>query len=149
MLLDEPVEEPRPAPAPDPPPVRRARRQRPEPPANHERWLVSYADFVTLLFAFFVTMYAISRVDAAKLSAMVDSMQTAFQADVTGAPSKTKAVKPAATPPPPAFKEPSPPTLKEEQHAPRGEQGGLKELRARLAALESSGEGRPPRRGAL
>src|ERR1041385_5942627 len=30
---------------------------------NHERWLVSYADFITLLFAFFVVMYAISQVD--------------------------------------------------------------------------------------
>src|SRR6266480_4925499 len=30
---------------------------------NHERWLVSWADFMTLLFAFFVVMYAVSRVD--------------------------------------------------------------------------------------
>ncbi|HRE16841.1 MAG TPA: flagellar motor protein MotB, partial [Rhodocyclaceae bacterium] len=30
---------------------------------NHERWLVSYADFITLLFAFFVVMYAISSVN--------------------------------------------------------------------------------------
>lgn len=45
---------------------------------NHERWLVSYADFITLLFAFFTTMYAISTVDARKLSSMVESMQQAF-----------------------------------------------------------------------
>lgn len=45
---------------------------------SHERWLVSYADFVTLLFAFFTTMYAISTVDARKLNAVVDSMQAAF-----------------------------------------------------------------------
>jgi chemotaxis protein MotB len=38
------------------------RRRRPEPHVNHERWLVSYADFITLLFAFFTTMYAISTV---------------------------------------------------------------------------------------
>ena len=31
---------------------------------NHERWMVSYADFVTLLFAFFVVMYATARIDA-------------------------------------------------------------------------------------
>ena len=30
---------------------------------NHERWLVSYADFITLLFAFFVVLYSVSRVD--------------------------------------------------------------------------------------
>ncbi|MGZ3742439.1 MAG: OmpA family protein [Pseudobdellovibrionaceae bacterium] len=35
-------------------------RKRHEEPENHERWLVSYADFITLLFAFFVVMYATS-----------------------------------------------------------------------------------------
>lgn len=35
-------------------------RRRHEEPENHERWLVSYADFITLLFAFFVVMYATS-----------------------------------------------------------------------------------------
>jgi chemotaxis protein MotB len=56
------------------------RRRRRSPPAHvsHERWLVSYADFITLLFAFFTTMYAISTVDAQKMSKMVESMQTAF-----------------------------------------------------------------------
>ena len=45
---------------------------------SHERWLVSYADFITLLFAFFTTMYAISTVDAKKMNEMVGSMQAAF-----------------------------------------------------------------------
>ncbi len=45
---------------------------------NLERWLVSYADFITLLFAFFVTMYAISRVDEMKLGSMVESLQRAL-----------------------------------------------------------------------
>lgn len=59
--------------------ARRARRRtHGQPVASHERWLVSYADFMTLLFAFFTTMYAISTVDARKLSSMVDSMQHAF-----------------------------------------------------------------------
>jgi chemotaxis protein MotB len=48
------------------------------PPFSHERWLVSYADFITLLFAFFTTMYAISTVDAEKLQNAASSMQTAF-----------------------------------------------------------------------
>jgi chemotaxis protein MotB len=43
-----------------------------------ERWLVSYADFITLLFAFFVTMYAISRVDEQKLGSAVESLQRAL-----------------------------------------------------------------------
>jgi len=62
-----------------PAPPRRRKRPRPAEHASHERWLVSYADFVTLLFAFFTTLYAISTVDAKKLTSMVDSMQEAFQ----------------------------------------------------------------------
>jgi chemotaxis protein MotB len=57
------------------------RRRRPQPHVNHERWLVSYADFITLLFAFFTTMYAISTVDAQKMSKMVASMQVALKGD--------------------------------------------------------------------
>jgi chemotaxis protein MotB len=39
---------------------------------------VSYADFITLLFAFFATMYAISSVDAQKLSTVAHALQVAF-----------------------------------------------------------------------
>jgi chemotaxis protein MotB len=59
-----------------------ARKKKPEEHANHERWLVSYADFITLLFAFFVTMYAISQVDAKKMGKLVQSMRTAFDTQV-------------------------------------------------------------------
>jgi chemotaxis protein MotB len=58
----------------------RQRRPAYDAHANRDRWLVSYADFITLLFAFFTTMYAISTVDNQKLSDMVDSMRTAFDA---------------------------------------------------------------------
>jgi chemotaxis protein MotB len=56
------------------------RRKQPER-ANHERWLVSYADFITLLFAFFTTLYAISTVDQKKVGKLVYSMRTAFNVD--------------------------------------------------------------------
>jgi chemotaxis protein MotB len=56
----------------------RRKRPREEEHENSERWLVSYADFITLLFAFFVTMYAISRVDERKLGSVVDSLQRAL-----------------------------------------------------------------------
>jgi chemotaxis protein MotB len=58
-------------------------RGRPAHYVGQDRWLVSYADFITLLFAFFTTMYAISSVDAMKLSEVVNSMQVAF---ATGSP---------------------------------------------------------------
>lgn len=46
---------------------------------NHERWLVSYADFITLLFAFFVVMYAISSVNEGKYRVLSDSITSAFR----------------------------------------------------------------------
>lgn len=63
---------------------------------NHERWLVSYADFITLLFAFFVVMYALSSVSEGKYRVLSDSLVSAFGSKVIepGAP--------AARPLPPA-----------------------------------------------
>lgn len=45
---------------------------------NHERWLVSYADFMTLLFALFVVMYAVSRVDTNKAKQVEESVKWAL-----------------------------------------------------------------------
>ncbi len=56
----------------------RKKKKNEEEHENSERWLVSYADFITLLFAFFVTMYAISRVDGKKLGSAVESLQRAL-----------------------------------------------------------------------
>jgi len=53
------------------------RRSAPSQP-NHERWLVSYADFITLLFAFFTTLYAISVIDSDKGSRLVRSIRESF-----------------------------------------------------------------------
>jgi len=54
---------------------------------NHERWLVSYADFITLLFAFFVVMFAVSQVDSKKLGRFTESVNVAFQTNGLFAPS--------------------------------------------------------------
>src|SRR5271156_3159762 len=56
-----------------------SRRQRHRPHANHERWLVSYADFITLLFAFFVVLYASAQVDQRKVGRLALAIQVAFQ----------------------------------------------------------------------
>src|ERR1700675_4253936 len=56
----------------------RRHRRRPSH-ANHERWLVSYADFITLLFAFFVVLYASSQVDKRKVGRLALAIQVAFQ----------------------------------------------------------------------
>jgi chemotaxis protein MotB len=46
---------------------------------NHERWLVSYADFITLLFAFFVVLFASGQNDKRKTIKLAEAMQSAFQ----------------------------------------------------------------------
>ncbi len=56
-----------------------ARRKHEEEHDNHERWLVSYADFITLLFAFFVVMYALSSVNEGKYRILSNSMISAFR----------------------------------------------------------------------
>jgi chemotaxis protein MotB len=59
--------------------MRRPRRRQSAPSQpNHERWLVSYADFITLLFAFFTTLYAISVIDSDKGSRLVRSIRESF-----------------------------------------------------------------------
>lgn len=56
-----------------------ARPSRRQDEENHERWLISYADFITLLFAFFVVMYAISSINEGKYRVLSDSLVNAFQ----------------------------------------------------------------------
>src|ERR1700684_453267 len=50
---------------------------------NHERWLISYADFITLLFAFFVVMFASSQTDKHKAQAVSDSVKQALEQGAT------------------------------------------------------------------
>ncbi len=70
-----------------------ARKKEPEKPANHERWLVSYADFITLLFAVFVTLYAMSQTDKKKVEEVAASYRAAFGVTVG-----TDASKPSLIP---------------------------------------------------
>lgn len=55
------------------------RRRRTDEQDDANRWVVSYADFITLLFAFFTTLYAISHVDLGKLARFSGSMKSAFK----------------------------------------------------------------------
>ena len=55
------------------------RRRKPARHANHERWLVSYADFITLLFAFFVVLFSSSQVDKRKVGRLALAIQVAFE----------------------------------------------------------------------
>jgi len=46
--------------------------------ASHERWLITYADLITLLLIFFVVLYAMSKVDANKFRAIAESLTKAL-----------------------------------------------------------------------
>ena len=67
---------------------------------NHERWLVSYADFITLLFAFFVVMYSLSSVNEGKYRVLSESLVSAFR-NGAGAAGAVHVVPAAATAPVP------------------------------------------------
>lgn len=80
-----------------------ARRKREDEHENHERWLVSYADFITLLFAFFVVMYALSSVNEGKYRILSDSMVSAFR----NAPIPSSGITPYTTSTPPMARKPT------------------------------------------
>jgi chemotaxis protein MotB len=70
-----------------------ARKKAHEKEANHERWLVSYADFITLLFAVFVTLYAMSQTDKKKVEEVVASMRDSFGYSTTSPASKPSVIE--------------------------------------------------------
>lgn len=60
----------------------RKKRSKHEEHDDSHRWIISYADFITLLFAFFVVMYAISSVNVTKYRSVANGMQTAFDKSI-------------------------------------------------------------------
>jgi len=56
-----------------------ARKKKHAEHANHERWLVSYADFITLLFAFFVVMFASAQADHGNAARVSESVRKALE----------------------------------------------------------------------
>jgi chemotaxis protein MotB len=78
--------------------ARRSRRNRPEEHENHERWMVSYADFITLLFAFFVVMYALSSLNEGKYRVLSDSLNNAFRSISQGDGGQLLLITPGAPP---------------------------------------------------
>ena len=65
--------------------ARRHKKHHHEEHENHERWLISYADFITLLFAFFVVMYAISVVNVGKYNVLSEALGDAFGGGIQSA----------------------------------------------------------------
>jgi chemotaxis protein MotB len=77
-----------------------SRRRKKQGHVNHERWLVSYADFITLLFAFFVVMYSTSQMDNKKVVQVSAAIHGAFQelgvfsGSAVGSPIRVEAAPP-------------------------------------------------------
>lgn len=61
--------------------IKRRKQRNDEPHENHDRWLVSYSDFITLLFALFVVMYAVSSVNEGKYRVLSSSLVSAFKSN--------------------------------------------------------------------
>ena len=68
---------------------RRAARHHEEEHENHERWLVSYADMVTLLMCLFIVLFAISQVDKEKIAALTHGLSSRLGAPVSALPATT------------------------------------------------------------
>jgi chemotaxis protein MotB len=80
---------------------------------SHDRWLVSYADFITLLFAFFVVLYSAAQVDKRKIGELAAGIQTAFEQlgpfPATGPPRMLPTPSPVSFNNPPPGPLPQPP----------------------------------------
>ncbi|HQZ37891.1 MAG TPA: OmpA family protein [Vicinamibacterales bacterium] len=74
-------------------------------PPSHDRWLIPYADFVTLLFAFFTALYAVTAVDATRLPGIAEGLRAAVGASALTSPGSDAGVLPGGdallTPEPP------------------------------------------------
>jgi chemotaxis protein MotB len=68
---------------------RRGKKHEEEEHENHERWLVSYADMVTLLMCLFIVLFAIGQVDKAKFAALSQGLSESFGAPITALPGTT------------------------------------------------------------
>ena len=68
---------------------KRAKKHEEEEHENHERWLVSYADMVTLLMCLFIVLFAMSQVDQAKFAALSAGLSASFGAPINAMPGTT------------------------------------------------------------
>jgi len=69
-----------------------SKKKKHEEHENHERWLVSYADFITLLFAFFTSLYAMSSVNEGKYRVLSESLAVSFNSSVHNSGGKASGV---------------------------------------------------------
>jgi chemotaxis protein MotB len=118
------------------------RKKKPEAHANHERWLVSYADFITLLFAVFVTLFAMSQTDKRKVEEVIASLRESFGYAKSSPMSKVNVLDstelsqiPSITPP--ASRGPMNPQMPFSKNSKNRYQGEEKDFKKARASLEA------------
>ena len=111
-----------------------ARKKAHEEHENHERWLVSYADFITLLFAFFVVMYSLSSLNEGKYKVLSQTMVAAFTGQPT-TPSTVQAGQPFNSTPSAVDLPPIPKQQKPEIIQPGRGGPGAKEVQKTLESV--------------
>src|SRR6059058_5992557 len=75
----------------------RARRQKAEEKESGERWLLTYADLITLLMVFFVVLYSMSQADSDKFKRISAALQQAFNIDVLKSQATATSIKDGQT----------------------------------------------------
>ena len=120
------------------------RRRHEEEHENHERWLVSYADFITLLFAFFVVMYSLSSINEGKYRVLSDSIVQAFRSLNINESGQQIILPPVAVAPVVRPQPPAPSQLEESAEAVRRQtaqqmRSMAEDIRRVLAPLTRSG----------
>jgi chemotaxis protein MotB len=74
---------------------RRSKQHEEEEHENHERWLVSYADMVTLLMCLFIVLFAMSQIDKQKFAALASGLASSFGAPITAMQSNSTSSSPS------------------------------------------------------
>jgi len=97
---------------------------------NHERWLVSYADFITLLFAFFVVMFASSQADKNKAKQVSEAVREALETGKFGGAVSGLLGR--------SLNSKRPPAKADEQPATQRASGGAGDLAGSLATLTAA-----------
>ena len=125
-------------------PARRRRVEEPEEHENHERWLVTYADMVTLLMVLFIVMFSMSVVDERKFNALKAGLAAGF-GDSTSVMTGSESVldQPGVSPVSPVRAETFPgssPSVQQAQQALATQEQGYADARAELARLEELGQ---------
>lgn len=106
---------------------------------NQERWMVSYADFMTLLFAFFVVLYSSSQVDKAKMAKLSSAITAGFQHLGINSASGAVIVIPGTVPASPGPSIRNPESAEAIRH--KLESGLAEELKHNMVSLRETPEG--------